>query len=662
MQPLGETSVVAPVCPSCGATLKKKPERKILCPRCKKPIFVRYGPSDRKKKLVTQSQADDIEREWAQNSAERSLQSGKAGRFAGRSRDGGSKVPEWNVYRPSLTPTFFSPGATEEQKAFYTFFENNLERGTPVDVDGDLSYLFVYIYQAIFRFVEDKDLDALVACFERLRKGYSNYERRWLEVQRYLDWWLTDAYLYLNNYDSAWQLMRKKSSLCVDDVLNVRAKCSETTIDGNDLLGIWGYSTGFGRAHHEEIVNLATAMLADFHREHGMNFIEHFSKQFALERTQDDIDRLEAYFPNENEWARKEFARLKWEWGSRPKSTERTLFGGVPFPFVPPTFAVKVKKNKLRVTVSKNKSVKPPRIASVELPKIVERALRYEIKKILRECENTVKEASRKADWGGTLNELPCPSCGSSMSPDARFCRQCGKPLVEALKAAEAHDTNAVCPYCGAILEGFPKSKKICPACKKPILIRSRRKTNKLVTEAQAKEIDCKREIARELQELDGPARTQFESAKMISTQKNGVISQKDLLKTLRDVKWQMYNRELVECAKGGYWGAYRNVRFNMGEQLRKEAKFAEALAIYLEVLYLDTNGEPADKGVWNTELGFIAPAVVKRIQRIIKKLALTREQTKEIFLNNDRIDDRLELPISVSQAWSKLENELVFK
>jgi hypothetical protein len=148
----------------------------------------------------------------------------------------------------------------------------------------------------------------------------------------------------------------------------------------------------------------------------------------------------------------------------------------------------------------------------------------------------------------------------------------------------------------------------------------------------------------------------------MISTQKNGVISQKDLLKTLRDVKWQMYNRELVECAKGGYWGAYRNVRFNMGEQLRKEAKFAEALAIYLEVLYLDTNGEPADKGVWNTELGFIAPAVVKRIQRIIKKLALTREQTKEIFLNNDRIDDRLELPISVSQAWSKLENELVFK
>jgi len=569
------------------------------------------------------------------------MKSGIVGRFAGGSRNSGSKVPEWNVYYPTLEPTPLTPGATKEQKAFFAFWKANFERGKFVDVDGNLGYLFVYENELLHRFAGDKDIDSLVASFERLNKGYSNYEK----FVHHLNFDLTNAYLFVKDYDAAWQLRRKESFLSVNDVLNIRAKCRETSIDGSDLLEMWGASTEFGRTHQAQIVNLATAKLADFHRKHGMNCIEHFSRQFDLDRvTQDDLDRLESYFPKGNAWARKEFERLKGEWQRHPKSkiTEIAFFWGA--------------------------------IASVELPKVVERALRYEIQKTLRECEDTVKKEC-------TLKKLLCPSCGQAASQDANFCRQCGKPLIGASRVVEFDGEIVVCPYCNAPLTSFPKSKKKCPSCKKTILIRLRSKAKKLVTEAQAQEIDCERAIKSETYGLDELALTQFETLKKTA----GSISQKDLLKALRDIKWQMYNRDLEYCAKAnwksyrifqprrwnedvhlrerGSWDSYRTVRFKMGEQLRKESKFAEALPIYLEVFYLDINGtEPDFKGVWRPELGYATSDIVKEIQRIVKKLALSRSEINEIFIYNERVQARLKLPVPASQAWSKLENEVVFK
>jgi ribosomal protein L40E len=59
-----DESLPAPLCPYCGSALKKVPKRKTLCPSCREPIYIRSRPSDRKKTLVTQEQADEIEEEW----------------------------------------------------------------------------------------------------------------------------------------------------------------------------------------------------------------------------------------------------------------------------------------------------------------------------------------------------------------------------------------------------------------------------------------------------------------------------------------------------------------------------------------------------------------------------------------------------------------------
>lgn len=52
-------------CPSCSSELEKVPKRKKKCESCGNYIFVRTRPLDRKKVLVTEEQAEQIEQEWA---------------------------------------------------------------------------------------------------------------------------------------------------------------------------------------------------------------------------------------------------------------------------------------------------------------------------------------------------------------------------------------------------------------------------------------------------------------------------------------------------------------------------------------------------------------------------------------------------------------------
>jgi uncharacterized Zn finger protein (UPF0148 family) len=51
-------------CPYCGSSLAERPKRKKKCPHCGNYIYVRTRPADRKKVLVTEEQAQEIEQQW----------------------------------------------------------------------------------------------------------------------------------------------------------------------------------------------------------------------------------------------------------------------------------------------------------------------------------------------------------------------------------------------------------------------------------------------------------------------------------------------------------------------------------------------------------------------------------------------------------------------
>lgn len=52
-------------CPYCDAALKKPPQRKTNCPSCRQAFYVRTRPSDQRKVIVTEQEADAIDQEWA---------------------------------------------------------------------------------------------------------------------------------------------------------------------------------------------------------------------------------------------------------------------------------------------------------------------------------------------------------------------------------------------------------------------------------------------------------------------------------------------------------------------------------------------------------------------------------------------------------------------
>ena len=110
-------------------------------------------------------------------------------------------VPEWDGYYPSLD------SATPEQKEFYAKWLFELNRGNYLDIEGNLSYIFVFLYDIINNFIKNKDIASLINSFEIISVGYNKYEK----LGRYLTGWKSDAFLYLDDKDKALETLINES-------------------------------------------------------------------------------------------------------------------------------------------------------------------------------------------------------------------------------------------------------------------------------------------------------------------------------------------------------------------------------------------------------------------------------------------------------------------
>lgn len=73
------------VCPSCNGPLKKVPGAKTKCPNCSEFVYVRTDPRSKSRRVVNESELEDIEDAWAMlNGTYEARQQGKADREAMR--------------------------------------------------------------------------------------------------------------------------------------------------------------------------------------------------------------------------------------------------------------------------------------------------------------------------------------------------------------------------------------------------------------------------------------------------------------------------------------------------------------------------------------------------------------------------------------------------
>lgn len=104
-----------------------------------------------------------------------------------------------------------------------------------------------------------------------------------------------------------------------------------------------------------------------------------------------------------------------------------------------------------------------------------------------------------------------------------------------------------------------------------------------------------------------------------------------------------------------------------MAEVLSAESRFKQALLTYLEVTYLDINGPCNTSGYSSKDFpafqkthAMIAPGVITRATKIIKKMDLTEVETKTIFNEIAEINYKnLKLPVKPETAWKEIKKEI---
>ncbi|MFW5884943.1 MAG: hypothetical protein ACOCUF_01810 [Patescibacteria group bacterium] len=231
----------------------------------------------------------------------------------------------------------------------------------------------------------------------------------------------------------------------------------------------------------------------------------------------------------------------------------------------------------------------------------------------------------------------------------------------------------AECPYCGKCLEKKPGAKTKCSSCDNYIYVRTNTRGVRLtVTKSEADKIDEEWRIKNGTQEAYLVEKERYRKRKEKLLNKS---ESKNKISDF-DVQWSLLNEDILNYAKKHQWGLYRNTRFQMGEMLRRQNKLEYALGFYLAVCYLDLNGPqnmPLDDSEnvvkleddimkpFDQEFSFLAPGVIERIEKIIKKLDLKKKKIEEIYNKfAEKEKKAINPPRSPSECFNEIKRNLI--
>lgn len=118
------------------------------------------------------------------------------------------------------------------------------------------------------------------------------------------------------------------------------------------------------------------------------------------------------------------------------------------------------------------------------------------------------------------------------------------------------------CPYCQNILEKKPSRKTSCPFCKKHIYVKS----NKLVTEEEAKAIEQKWKFKHDLEKLK-ISEQEYNDHKAKLAKKFGFEP------IFFDVAWDVLNARTLELARSQRFAELSHLYYEMARFLNEEGK-----------------------------------------------------------------------------------------
>ena len=161
-----------------------------------------------------------------------------------------------------------------KQRKFYEGWLKAWQRGKQVDVAGQISYLFCYVYSVLEQGAK-KALPELI----KVRDAYSGEE----DFVPYCSQWISDCFVLLGKYHEAIKAYPtlspdSRSSLATSHLLSLKVLAGQHAT-GRDILTLLGPKvTEFGKKHLSEVMKYADILLRSYEHENGINILREWLK------------------------------------------------------------------------------------------------------------------------------------------------------------------------------------------------------------------------------------------------------------------------------------------------------------------------------------------------------------------------------------------------
>lgn len=163
------------------------------------------------------------------------------------------KVPPIEGYFPSYE------GMSKNQQRFYKSLKKNLNINKALELEGNIGYIFVYLYDIL----DSKQPQKTIYNLRRVQNLYKQYEK----INLYCQYWISDCYVLLDEIQNAITNYPKqigsRASCSSDSILSLKLHIDEQP-KGEDLLSLFGPKiTNFFIEDIDKIKNLIDKKISE---------------------------------------------------------------------------------------------------------------------------------------------------------------------------------------------------------------------------------------------------------------------------------------------------------------------------------------------------------------------------------------------------------------
>jgi hypothetical protein len=167
-----------------------------------------------------------------------------------------------------------------KQRKFYEDWLKAWQSGKQIDVAGQISYLFCYVYSVL-----EQGAQKALPEFIKLRDAYSGEE----DFVPYCSQWISDCYVLLGKYQEAVKAYPmlspdSRSSLATSHLLSIKVLIGEHAT-GRDILTLLGPKvTEFGRKHLSEVAKYTDILLMNYEQANRIDILREWLKDSPQSR------------------------------------------------------------------------------------------------------------------------------------------------------------------------------------------------------------------------------------------------------------------------------------------------------------------------------------------------------------------------------------------